>query len=167
MKRLIPVPLLVACLLASGALAPVLTQRSAAASAVSIPFDPEARHVIVQVTVNKSRPLSFILDSGANVAIIRTEVANELGLKLEGTVNVGGAGSGQQTGSFVRQATWSLVGLPGFSQPVSLALPLPELPISMGRPVDGIIGGEFIKEFVVELDYQARVLKLHDRASFR
>ena len=169
MKRLTLFPLLVVALLVRGAVAPVHSQRPVApADPVSIAFDPAARHVIVQVTVNNSRPLSFILDSGANVAIIRTDVAKELGLKLEGTVGVGGAGSGPpQTGSFVRQATWSLVGLPGFSQPVTLAVPMPELPIAMGRPIDGIIGGEFIKEFVIELDYQARVLKLHDAAAFR
>jgi len=169
MKRLTLFPLLVVALLVRGAVAPVHSQRPVApADPVSIAFDPAARHVIVQVTVNNSRPLSFILDSGANVAIIRTDVAKELGLKLEGTVGVGGAGSGPpQTGSFVRQATWSLVGLPGFSQPVTLAVPMPELPIAMGRPIDGIIGGEFIKEFVIELDYQARVLKLHDAAGFR
>jgi hypothetical protein len=169
MKRLSLFPLVVVVLLVTNAGAPVLTQRPVATAApVSIPFDPAARHVIVQVTVNNSRPLSFILDSGANVAIIRTDVAKELGLKLEGNVGVGGAGSGPpQAGSFVRQATWSLVGLPGFSQPVTLAVPMPELPLAMGRPVDGIIGGEFIKEFVVELDYQARVLKLHDAGAFR
>ncbi len=161
--------ILVAAALAGGTVAQVRTTgRGASAAPVSIPFDPAARHVIVQVTVNKSRPLSFILDSGADAAIIRTDVAKELGLKLEGTVGVGGAGTGpQQTGSFVRDATWSLVGLAGFSQPVSLALPLPELPIGMGRPVDGIIGGQFIKQFVVELDYQARKVTLHDANAFR
>ena len=161
-------PLLVAVLFAAGASAPALHQQAAAQAPVQIPFDPQARHVIVQATVNGSRPLSFILDSGANTAIVRTDVAKELGLTLEGTVGVGGAGTGpQQTGSFVRNATWSLVGLTGFKQPVSLALPLPELPIAMGRHIDGIIGGEFIRQFVVELDYQKRVLTLHDAASFR
>ena len=168
MKRLTLLTLPVVLLLLGHAVAPVLTQRAGATAPVSIPFDPAAKHVIVQVTVNKSRPLSFILDSGADVAIIRTDVATELGLTLEGNVGVGGAGSGAaQSGSFVRKATWSLAGLPGFSQPVVFALPLPELPIAMGRRIDGIIGGQFIKEFVVELDYQARVIKLHDAATFR
>jgi hypothetical protein len=34
-------------------------------------------------------------------------------------------------------------------------------------PVDGIIGGQFIREFVVELNYQTRQLTLHDRKSFK
>jgi hypothetical protein len=145
-----------------------VAQRPAATSAaVEIPFELATRHVLVKVTVNQSRPLSFVLDTGAHIAIVRTEVARELGLKLEGTVNVGGAGTGAaQTGSFVRDARWSLVGLDGFSQPLSLALPLAVLPPAIGRDIDGIIGGEFIKEFVLELDYQAKAIRLHNPATF-
>lgn len=160
---------LVVLLLPAGAgSAPLITaQRATLTQPVSIPFELATRHVIVKVTVNRSRPLSFILDSGANIAIIRTDVARELKLKLEGTVNGRGAGEGTQVGSFVRNATWSLVGLTAFSQPLTLALPLTELPPAMGRDIDGIIGGEFIKQFVVELDYQARTIRLHDPATFK
>src|SRR5262245_12682255 len=127
-KRTGVVPLAVIAVLAAGAIVPARASRASAIAPVSIPFDLFARHAIVLATVNGSRPFSFILDSGANVAIIRTEVAKELGLTLEGNVTAGGAGNGSQTGSFVRQASWSLVGMPDFKQPVTLALPLPELP---------------------------------------
>ena len=36
----------------------------------------------------------------------------------------------------------------------------------LGQDFDGIIGSEFIKQFVVELDYQARVIKLYDKEKF-
>jgi len=167
----IPTVLLLLLFAGSGAMPRAVERQGAAiaqpvAQTTSIPFDLATRHVIVQVSINKSRPLSFVLDTGAHTAIVRTEVAKELGLTLEGQVNVGGAGAGTQAGSFVRNARWSLVGLDGFSQPVSLALPLPELSAAMGRPIDGIIGGEFIKEFVLELDYQARTIRLHPPATF-
>ena len=140
--------------------------RQPAARPVTIPFELATRHVMVQVSVNKSRPLSFVLDTGANVAIIRMATAVELGLSLEGSVSTGGAGAGSQAGRRVKNATWSLVGLEGFTQPVLLALPFPELPPGLGRDVDGIIGGEFIKQFVVALDYQARAMTLYDRQAF-
>jgi hypothetical protein len=141
--------------------------RLTTASSTSIPFELAMRHVIVQVRVNNSRPLSFILDTGADAAVIQTDVAKEIGLTLEGTVNTGGAGPGTQTGSLVKGATWSLVGLDKLSQPVAFALPLPELSASMGRNIDGIIGGTFIKQFVMELDYGKRAITLHDRTSFQ
>src|SRR5688572_4998216 len=123
---------------------------------VRIPFDLANRHIMVKVKVNNSRPLSFLLDTGADSAIIRSQTAAELGLSLYGSANTGGAGAGTMAGQQVRNARWTLVGLEGFSQPVSLSLPFPALPGGLGQDVDGIIGGEFIREFVVEFDYQAR-----------
>src|SRR5262245_28459310 len=144
----------------------MLARQQAGRAPVTIPFELTMRHVLVQVTVNKSRPLAFILDTGASAAIIRMATATALGLRLEGEVRAGGAGAGTQQGRLVKNATWSLVGLEGFAQPVTLAIPLPELPTSLGREVDGIIGGEFIRQFVMALDYEARTITLHDRQSF-
>jgi hypothetical protein len=145
---------------------PLVAVQSAVAAPVTIPFELATRHIIVKVTINNSRPLSFILDTGANVAIVRMATATELGLSLYGSVNTGGAGAGSQAGQRVKDAKWSLVGLEGFSQPVSLALPLPALPSALGRDVDGIIGAEFIRQFVLELDYEARTLTVRDPRNF-
>ena len=141
--------------------------RRPAAEPVTIPFELANHLVILEARVTKSRPLSFILDTGANVAIVRIDTAKELGLALTGSVTARGAGPGSQTGSRVRNATWSLVGLERVAQPVSFTLPLPELPAALGRDLDGIVGGEFIRQFVVELDYQSRFIRLHDPATFQ
>jgi hypothetical protein len=146
--------------------APLLALQVRAPAAVTIPFDLVNHHVVVKATVNTSRPLSFVLDTGASQAIVRSDVAKALNLTLAGGVTSRGAGPGVQAGHRVRDATWSLVGLEGFVQPVSLALPLAELPPALGMDLDGIIGGEFIRQFVLELDYQARVIRLHDPSSF-
>ncbi len=148
----------------------VVSPRASAVQAptgpVTIPFDLATRHIMVKVRVNNSRPLSFVLDTGAHLALVRAQTAAELGLSLYGSVNSGGAGAGTMVGHRVRDARWTLVGLEGFSQPVTLALPFPALPAGLGQDVDGIIGGEFLREFVVEFDYQARVMTLHDRKKF-
>ena len=156
---------LVVSLVIAGALRPAAIALQPAA--VTIPFELVARHIVVKVVINNSRPLSFVLDTGAYAAIVRLPAAEELGLTLYGSANTGGAGAGRQAGQRVRNATWSLVGLKGFSQPVSLALPLPMLPRGHGQDIDGIIGGEFIKQFVVELDYQARTITVHDPKTYR
>jgi hypothetical protein len=144
------------------------TQRPAApASEVTIPFELVNRHVVIQVKVNNSRPLSFVLDTGDKFAIIDLERAKELGLTLQGELSAGGAGSERPTGAFVRNSTFTIPGLAGFSQPVNIALPIRILAPRMGQDFDGILGSEFIKEFVLELDYQARVIKLHDKDKFK
>jgi hypothetical protein len=58
---------------------------------------------------------------------------------------------------------WSLAARqPTVTTPVTMAV----LPAGLGREVDGIIGGAFIKQFVLELDYQARTMTLHDPKTF-
>lgn len=134
--------------------------------AVTIPFEMVNRHIVLKAQVDNSRPLSFVLDTGDQFSIINLDRAKELGLKLEGEVHVGGAGSAVSTGAFVRNSSFTLPGFPGFSQPLKLALPIGRMAPRLGQDFDGIIGGEFIKQFVVELDYQARVIKLHDKEEF-
>jgi hypothetical protein len=144
------------------------TQKPAApASEVTIPFELVNRHVVIKVKVNNSRPLSFVLDTGDKFAIIDLDRAKELGLNLQGALSAGGAGSERPTGAFVRDSTFAIPGLAGFSQPVNIALPVRNLAPRMGQDFDGILGSEFIKEFVLELDYQVRVIKLHDKDKFK
>lgn len=143
------------------------TNRPTTPGTISIPFELVHRHIVVKVSVNKSAPLPFLLDTGATQAIVKLERAKELNLKLGGPVIAGGAGAGRATGAFVQSAQWTMPGVPGFSQPLTLALPLTNLAIGLGQDIDGIIGGEFIRQFVVELDYQARRITLHDKGRFQ
>jgi hypothetical protein len=66
----------------------------------------------------------------------------------------------------VQDSSFAIPGLEGFSQPVALAIPLANLAARFGHDFDGIIGGDFISQFVVELDYQAHVIKLYDKDKF-
>jgi hypothetical protein len=136
------------------------------AAPVTIPFELVTRHIVVKVRINDSRPLSFVFDTGDKVGVVDTDVAKDLGLKLEGQLRVGGAGADTLPGSYVREANWSLPGLDGFSQPISIAIPLGRMAARAGHDFDGIIGSDFIKQFVVEVDYQNKVLKLHDKDKF-
>jgi hypothetical protein len=142
------------------------THQAATASAVSIPFELVNRHIMVKVQIGDSRQLSFILDTGDKYAVIDLNRAKQLGLNLAGEVKVGGAGSETSSGAFVRDATFTVPGLPGFSQPLRLALPIGGMATRLGQDFDGIIGSDFIREFVVEVDYEARILRLHDKAKF-
>ena len=143
---------------------PQVTTRSVAPKV--IPFEFVNRHIVIPVKVNNSRPLSFVLDTGDQFAIINLDTAKELGLKLRGQVRVGGAGAQLQTGAFVDGATFTVPGLDDFSQRVTLALPIGHLTPRLGHDFDGIIGSDFIEQFVVEIDYQAHVLRLHNRTGF-
>jgi hypothetical protein len=141
-------------------------QKPAQPSPVVIPFEMVTRHIMIKVKINNSAPLWFILDTGDKVAIVDLARAKSLGLNLQGEVHVGGAGPGVLTGSTVRDASLSVAGLEGNTQPVVLAIPLDRLQPRFGHDIDGIIGGDFIKQFVVEIDYPAGVLRFHDKDKF-
>jgi PDZ domain/Aspartyl protease len=150
-------------------LATTVTQtqaKPAGNSVITVPFELITRHIVVQVKINNSRPLSFVFDTGDQVGIVDIDVAKELDLKLQGQVQIGGAGSDTLPGSMVQEATWTLPGLEGFSQPIRLAIPLGKMESRFGHDFDGIIGAEFIKQFVIEVDYPGRVLRLHDKNQF-
>lgn len=161
--------LLLLCLVSAVGLhtAPVRAQQAAPATApATVPFELNNRHIVLKGKVN-SQPIEFVLDTGDQYAIVDLDLAKRMNLSLEGNVRVGGAGAATLMGAFVKDATFTLDGLPGFSQPVKMALPLANiLSPRAGRAFQGIIGYEFIREFVVEIDYQARVLKLHDKDKF-
>lgn len=149
----------------------VQSQQQAPAAVVSkppvtIPFELANKHIILKVKVDNSRPLSFILDTGDKYAILNLDRARELGLKMAGEVRVGGAGAGTSTGAFVRDSNFTVVGLNDFSQPLNMALPIGRMASKLGQDFDGIIGHDFISQFVVEIDYEARILKLHDNSTF-
>ncbi|HEY7575786.1 MAG TPA: retropepsin-like aspartic protease [Thermoanaerobaculia bacterium] len=132
----------------------------------TIPFELINKHIYVPVKVNGSRPLSFVLDTGASAAMIDIDRAKELSLRLEGEIGVGGAGAKRLKGAFVKDASWTLAGLEGFSEPVKVAAPLAHMAPFSGRDFDGILGEDFIEEYVVEIDYAASVLRLHEKKGF-
>ena len=132
----------------------------------TIPFELANRHIVLPVKVDNSAPLSFVLDTGDQFAIINQDRATQLGLKMDGQIRMGGAGAGVSTGAFVRGSSFTIPGFAGFSQPLSLALPLGKMASRFGQDFDGILGSDFIKQFVLEIDYQARVIKLYDKDKF-
>src|SRR4051812_24998019 len=67
-------------------------------SSSKIPFELFGNLVLLQIRVNNSEPLRFILDSGAATSVIDAQRAKALGLKAQGKiVGSGGAGSAEAT----------------------------------------------------------------------
>jgi hypothetical protein len=134
---------------------------------VAIPFEMANNHIYLKVRVDQSKPMWFVVDTGDKYAIIDTLSANDLGLKLGGQVDVIGVGSKNTIANYVTNSTFSVVGLDGFAQPVFLALALDGLVAHSGHASAGIIGFDFLSKFVVEIDYDHKVLILHDRDHYQ
>lgn len=131
---------------------------------VALPFELANGHVVLPVEVG-GRNLSFVLDTGAPVTIIDRARAAELRLAVGSEFTMRGAGANVAAVP-VPDATYRVRGLPGFTGRVEIAMALQPMAPALGRDFDGILGASFIRQFVLEIDWEARRVRLHDRASF-
>ena len=157
-------------------------------SALAIPFELEDNLIYVPVSINGSKPLSFIFDTGA-YTIVDLQRARELGIELKHTGQASGIGD-KQPDVFHGNGKVSF-GLPGvtLSNQRLVAVPLQNVeecvnkfvidkdgrevsgsnPAQAGkhRKVDGILGDEFFSKFVVEIDYAARLINVYEPRSYK
>jgi hypothetical protein len=94
-----------------------------------------------------------VLDTGANQALVGLDVAKDLLLSLEGEVPVWRRGVRARRLAVRLRRADLVTGRPsGDSRSRQLCrLPMAELPLAMGRDIDGIVGGECIQQFVIEV----------------
>ena len=138
---------------------------SASTQPATIPIDVFSNHVYVKVCAG-DRPLDFILDTGAGATFFDLHTAERFGINLGPSFVGRGAGAGTIAGAQLSDARVRLAGSP-LVQPVPSALDLSRLPPREGHRVDGILGYDFIKRFVVAIDYVKQELRLYDAASFK
>lgn len=133
----------------------------------TIPFQLVNRDIYIQVSINNSKPLWFILDTGDKYAAVDLALARSLGVEFGDQVAVGGGGKNVVMGNFVKNTPFSVLGLTGFSQPLFIAIPLGDLAKASGQEIAGILGFDFISQFIIEIDYQKKTLTLHDKADYQ
>jgi len=134
-------------------------------SALKIPFDLSHNIVFVKAQLNNSQPLWFIFDTGASSSVVNARLAKELGLRVKGKEK-GMATGGPIDAELIPGVSLSLPGVSVFNQTMA-SVPLDSLAPALGRAIDGIIGYDFIKRFVVEVDYGAGRMNLHGPSSYK
>ncbi|HVT10970.1 MAG TPA: aspartyl protease family protein [Fimbriimonadaceae bacterium] len=100
---------------------------------------------------------SVILDSGAGTAVMEKDLADEWNLPSAGEVPVGGVGKERVMGKLLKDVK---VSVGEVKTPMRIALPLLSLAAAEGRRLDSIIGFEFFKSHVVEVDYAKRHVRI-------
>src|SRR6266849_5490449 len=130
-----------------------------------IPFELSDNLPNLQVRVNGSAPLRFILDSGASVWVIDQSQAKTLGLKTEEQRKITGAGAGSVDVTYTKNVSFGLTGIETSVPNVAL-IDLSSLQASLGRKVDGIIGYDFFNRYVVEIDYDANIVRLFEPKTY-
>ena len=131
---------------------------------VEIPFTNVCGLIFFEVKINGTGPMWFNLDTGFDVNVLSSNWVEPLKLTLTNEQEVKQPGGTVKVG----EVPGVSVELPGFTME---NIPFSTIPLSVsasifGRPTDGILGDDFIKRFVVEIDYDASLLRLHQAESF-
>src|SRR5581483_11973812 len=134
--------------------------RVQAASAVlaEFPFQFREGFLWIEVTIPQSeKPLNFLLDTGAGVSVINLSAAKRIGLKLGQKVMVHGVKT-TMTGYWQERmsAKAGNVELPR----AYLTVDVDKLSSSCERPVDGLVGADFFRGRVVQIDFDAQKIRL-------
>ena len=135
-----------------------LQLQAAPVTLAEFPFQFREGLLWVEVTLPQSeKPLNFLLDTGAGVSVINLSTAKRLGIKLGREVTVHGVET-MLTGYWQQRMSAKVgnVKLPS----EYLAVDLEKLSRSCERPVDGLVGADFFRGRVVQIDFNAQKIRM-------
>ena len=130
-----------------------------------IPIELSNNHIYLMTSINDTEPVWFLLDSGAAITVLNKDISNKFNVDLEGGLE--GSGSGERSVQ-VSLASGVKVAVQGveISDQTVAAIPLTDFEPFTGRRMAGIIGSDFFNRFVVDIDYENKVLNLYDPKEF-
>jgi hypothetical protein len=137
---------------------------SSNAAVARIPFELNGNVLFLPVRVNGSAPLWFVLDTGAHGSLVNSTVAEALRLPKSGASTSHGAG-GSAPGSRIPRVTLD-VGGARLADLTVTATSLGALENNTGRAMDGILGSQLFRRYVVEIDYETSQITLYEPAGF-
>jgi hypothetical protein len=138
--------------------AALLQVQAAPTSLAEFPFQYREGLLWIEVNIPRSEtPLNFLLDTGAGVSAINLNTAKRIGLKLGQEVTVRGVDT-KLTGYWQQRmsAKVSDVKLPS----EYLAVDLEKLSRSCEQPVDGLVGADFFRGRIVQIDFEAQKIRI-------
>ena len=138
--------------------------RFTSGNSATIPFELDDDDEIIKVRVNNSPPLNFTIDTGSDVfGIITSEQAKNLGLTPGNKYKVGGIVGDIETAS-IPNVNLSLPGVEALNQTLEVFFADGS---NEESKVDGTFGDEFLKEFVVEMDYETKTIRLFSPTNYK
>nr|WP_295379148.1 pepsin/retropepsin-like aspartic protease family protein [Pseudoxanthomonas sp.] len=129
--------------------------QSAIAKPVEIPFEEGKDHrIFVQGTINDSRPLRLLFDTGANEMAVNRALKDEASLVIDDTAE----NTGSDGVSALDYSSGNLVRAGGMEARMGAVLVE-----YRNRPFDAVLGHRFFQDRIVEINYDRSRLVVHER----
>ena len=124
----------------------------------TIPFELYGDHIIIKASVDDSRPLDFIFDSGSGFTVIDEDIASELGLS-------GKKIQMNEPAAVLELIKHNKLDINHFPMEKNIKVystDLDHLEISMGRDIDGILGYDLLHHHTIHLNYEEKTMDIYD-----
>ncbi len=141
------------------------------ATRVEVPFEKFSNLIVIPVTINRLVTLKFVLDTGAETAILTEKVFGDL-LQLNYVREITLQAPGVEDSLSAYVASGVHMALPGGVQAKGMNMLVLkddylELSKNLGEEIYGILGYDVFSRFTVSIDYDANVLTLYDPQFFK
>lgn len=136
----------------------------------SIPFELHNNLIIISAWLNEAHPLNFILDTGVRPTILLDKsFADSIGMTYQREVELFGVGNNPSVKAFVSAGVSLSLRQVGSSNLSALVLEenLMELERHLGAKIDGILGHDFFRRFVVKINYQKMRIDLFEPHDYK
>src|SRR3954468_14671473 len=117
--------------------------------------------IVIPAKINQS-PLTFLLDSACTIPTLHPDVIDELKLQPSGSVSIAGI-AGEERAPTFRGVVIDMGG--AMYSPRRIAS-IPSERSESRRRRDGVIGSGFFRQYVVEMDARAGVIRLYSPTNF-
>ena len=133
-----------------------------ACAATEIPFTFRAGMIWLKARVaGQSAPLNFLLDSGAGRSVLHLGTAQRLGMKLGARETVQGVDG--RCAAFRVESFAATVAASVPAPREMIALDLSSVSAGCGARIDGLLGADFFRERIVQIDFAAQKIRLLNR----
>jgi hypothetical protein len=136
---------------------------------VVIPFSYNQHFIVVPVKFFGVLPLNFIYDTGAeHTLLFKKEYTDILGLEYQKRIPILGADQSMELDAFIcRDVKLQIHEMPSVEEDILvLEEDIFNLEKVTGVPIDGLLGTNFFRNLVVEVNYKNKLLIIHDPAYF-
>lgn len=137
---------------------------------IVIPIEVNNNLVVVPVILNETLPLKFIIDTGVRTAILTQKTfADIIGLPYTRKYTITGPGATKLVEAYITtNVTLRLPGVVGRGHAMLvLAEDYLELRNYLGTDVHGVLGYELFSRFIVDIDYERKLMTLRAPEKFK